>query len=47
MNGEKGVQIITPLYTHLNAKGEECGILVNRGWVPDDFKNLRTHYVNS
>jgi cytochrome oxidase assembly protein ShyY1 len=33
-NGEKGVEIITPFYTHLNELGEECGILINRGWVP-------------
>ena len=46
-NGEKGVEIITPFYTHLNEKGEECGILVNRGWVPEDFKDLKYHYTNS
>ena len=42
--GEKGVEIITPFYTHLNEKGEECGILVNRGWVPLDLKDMRMHY---
>jgi cytochrome oxidase assembly protein ShyY1 len=46
-NGEKGVDVITPLYTHLNDKGEECGILVNRGWVPLDFKDLKMHYTSS
>jgi len=44
-NGEKGVDIITPFYTHLNEKNEECGILVNRGWVPLDFKDLKMHYT--
>lgn len=44
-NGEKGVAIITPFYTHLNEKGEECGILVNRGWVPHDLKDLKYHYT--
>lgn len=44
-NGEKGVEIITPLLTHLNEKGEECGILVNRGWVPLDFKDMKMHYT--
>lgn len=44
-DGEKGVEVITPFYTHLNEKGEECGILVNRGWVPLDFKDLRMHYT--
>ena len=46
-NGEKGVDIITPFYTHLNDKGEECGILVNRGWVPIDFKDLKNHYTGA
>ena len=46
-NGEKGVEIITPFYTHLNDKGEECGILVNRGWVPEDFKDLKYHYTGA
>jgi cytochrome oxidase assembly protein ShyY1 len=43
-NGEKGVEIITPFYTHVNEKDEPCGILVNRGWVPDDLKYLKMHY---
>ena len=46
-NGEKGVEIITPFYTHLNDKGEECGVLVNRGWVPEDFKDLKYHYTGT
>lgn len=44
-NGEKGVEIVTPFYTHLNEKGEECGILVNRGWVPHDLKDVKMHYT--
>jgi cytochrome oxidase assembly protein ShyY1 len=46
-NGEKGVDIITPFLTHVNEKGEECGILVNRGWVPLDFKDLKMHYTSA
>lgn len=42
-NGEKGVQIVAPFYTHLNEKGEPCGILVNRGWVPLDLKDQKMH----
>lgn len=42
-NGEKGVQIVTPFYTHLDASGKEQAILVNRGWVPADLKNARMH----
>ena len=41
--GERGVQIITPFYTHLDAQGKENAILVNRGWVPYDLKDLRMH----
>ncbi len=37
--------MITPFYTHLNERGEECGILVNRGFLPDDFKNVKMHYT--
>ena len=38
------MQVITPFYTHLGADGKEQGILVNRGWVPADYKNLKHHY---
>lgn len=43
-NGEKGVEIITPFYTHLDAQGKEQAIIVNRGWVPQDLKDQRMHY---
>lgn len=43
---EKGVDIVTPFFTHLNEKGEPCGILVNRGWVPVDLKDLKMHYTS-
>jgi cytochrome oxidase assembly protein ShyY1 len=42
--GEKGVQIITPFYTHLDASGNPCAIFVNRGWIPYDLKDSRLHY---
>mmetsp|Transcript_1692 Transcript_1692/g.1138 ORF Transcript_1692/g.1138 Transcript_1692/m.1138 type:complete len:110 (+) Transcript_1692:234-563(+) len=45
--GEKGCQIITPFYTHLDKNGKECGILVNRGWVPDDLRGYRMHYTDA
>lgn len=28
----------------MNEKGEPCGILVNRGWVPLDLKDQKMHY---
>jgi len=37
--GEKGVDIVTPFYTHLDGNGTEQAILVNRGWVPWDLKD--------
>ena len=36
-----------PFYTHLNEKGETCGILVNRGWVPKDLKDMKMHYTGA
>ena len=44
-NGEKGVLIVTPFYTHLNEKDQECGILVNRGWVPEDLRYMKMHFA--
>jgi cytochrome oxidase assembly protein ShyY1 len=38
---EKGVEIITPFFTHLDKNEKACGILVNRGWVPWDLKDIR------
>ena len=43
-NGEKGAEVITPFYTHLDASGKEQAILVNRGWLPHDLRNQRLHY---
>jgi len=46
-NGEKGVDVVTPFYTHLGEDGKEHAILVNRGWLPHDLKDQRMHYVPS
>lgn len=43
-NGEKGFDVVTPFYTHLDAQGKEQAILVNRGWIPLDLKDMRMHY---
>merc|ERR1711934_566356 len=40
-NGEKGVDIVTPFYTHLDKSGKVQGVLVNRGWMPWDLKDFR------
>jgi len=41
------VDVVTPFYTHLDAEGREQGILVNRGWVPHDLKDLKMHYTTN
>ena len=40
-DGEKGVEVVTPFYTHVDKKGRTCGIMINRGWLPEDLKNYR------
>ena len=40
-NGEKGVEIVTPFYTHVNDNEEVQAILVNRGWMAEDLKDWR------
>ena len=42
--GEKGYAVCTPFYTHLDANGKEQAIIVNRGWIPADFKAMKNHY---
>ena len=46
-DGEKGVEVITPFYTHLNKKDQPCGIMVNRGWMPWDLKDFRYDRTNN
>ena len=36
---ETGFEVVTPFYTHLNSKEEQCGILVNRGFVPSSHED--------
>ncbi len=45
--GERGVQIVTPFYTHIGPNGKPAAILVNRGWVPHDYKHQRKHLASS
>lgn len=44
INGEKGVEVVTPLYTNINDKGELEGIMVVRGWIPEELKDLKIHW---
>ena len=41
---EKGFEVITPFYTHLDQNGKPVGIFVNRGWLPKDLARSRLHY---
>lgn len=45
-NSEKGALVITPFYTHMK-NGEKQAILVNRGWVPQDLRHHRMHYLTA
>ena len=40
-DGEKGVEVVAPMWTHLDKDDKPCGILVSRGWLPDDLKNMK------
>lgn len=40
-NGEKGVEVVAPFYTHLDKSEKPCGILVSRGWMPWDLKEAK------
>lgn len=44
-NGERGYYVINPLYTHVNENKEPCGILVNRGFLPNDYLLTREHHL--
>ena len=45
-DGLKGFDVVTPLITHVNDKNEQCGILVNRGWMVADFDRAHKHNMN-
>jgi cytochrome oxidase assembly protein ShyY1 len=45
--GEKGADVVTPFYTHLDKNKRPCAILVNRGWVPYDLLHQRMHQKQS
>ena len=46
-DGLNGFEICTPLITHINSKGEKCGIIVNRGWLVEDFAMNQNYYIDS
>ena len=45
VKGERGLEIITPLYTGIDQKtGNLLGIMVNRGRIPLEYKDSGMHY---
>lgn len=44
---DKGVEVITPFYTHLDGNDKPCAVLVNRGWMPWDLMDYRADRNNS
>ena len=42
-DGEKGLEVVTPLYTSADDKGLK-GLFVDRGWLPQDLAGLKAHY---
>jgi cytochrome oxidase assembly protein ShyY1 len=46
-NGEKGVEVITPFFTHLDKDEKPCAIMVNRGWMPWDLMDYKSDRNNS
>ncbi|CDW84832.1 surfeit locus 1 family protein [Stylonychia lemnae] len=43
-SGEKGVEVVAPLYESVNDKGELQGIMVDRGWIKEQLKDLKIHW---
>lgn len=42
--GEPGFYIINPIYTHVNEDKEPCGILINRGFLSEDYYDSREQH---
>ena len=42
-NGEKGLQVVTPLYTG-EKDGNLKGLFIDRGWLAQDLSNLKAHH---
>eukprot|EP00347_Sterkiella_histriomuscorum_P006546 403352358 len=43
-SGEKGVEVVTPLYTSVSDQGELQGIMIDRGWIQEQNKDLKIHW---
>lgn len=45
MKGDRGLEIITPLYTGVDKEGRLQGLLVNRGRIPYEYKESKMHHT--
>lgn len=45
--GEEGFDVITPFHCYKDENGKLQPVLVNRGWIPYDYKDTHNHLVNS
>ena len=43
-SGEKGLQIVTPLFTGVDESGHLKGIFVDRGWLAEEYATLKVHW---
>ena len=44
-DGDRGLEVITPLYTDVDAKtGHLQGLLVNRGRIPLEYRDSKIHH---
>lgn len=46
VEGERGFEIVTPFYTHVDKDGVPQGFLVDRGWVPMDLAEQNYHKIS-
>ena len=48
VKGERGYEVVTPLYTGLDEKtGALQGVMVNRGRIPFEYKDSRMHWTEA
>lgn len=46
-SGEKGLEIVTPLYTSVDDNGELKGLFVDRGWLPENLASIKAHQTGA
>ena len=47
-DGDRGYEILTPLYMHVDKQtGDLYGMMVNRGRIPYEYRDLKMHWTPS